>query len=157
MSVERPNLIVYGKVIALSPVQEIKSQEAGKPAMKKQELYVDCTKTDSITGEIIGSENKPVLEFGGEKLVDKIAALALKQGDVVGIRFAIQGTPYQDKTTGKNKVYTAIRCYDIEIVRRAGEAPSAAPAPAPSQQATQQPQAATQQPTTKDGKDGLPF
>lgn len=156
MSVERPNLIVYGKVIALSPVQEIKSQEAGKPAMKKQELYVDCTKTDSITGEIIGSENKPVLEFGGEKLVDKIAALALKQGDVVGIRFAIQGTPYQDKTTGKNKVYTAIRCYDIEIVRRAGEAPSAAPAPA-SQQATQQPQAATQQPTTKDGKDGLPF
>lgn len=156
MSVERPNLIVYGKVIALSQVQEIKSQEAGKPAMKKQELYVDCTKTDSITGEIIGSENKPVLEFGGEKLVDKIAALAIKQGDVVGIRFAIQGTPYQDKTTGKNKVYTAIRCYDIEIVRRAGEAPSPAPAPA-TQQATQQPQAGTQQPTTMDGKDGLPF
>ena len=154
MQVEKPNLVVYGRVIALSPVQEIPSKEAGKPAMKKRALYLDCTRYDSITGIRDERENKPLLEFGGDKLLDKLAALDLKKDDVVGVKFAIQGTPYKDEKSGKTKVFTAIRCYDIEVIRKADgsavqqSAPKPEPAPAP--------QAAPQQ-TSQDGKDGLPF
>ena len=154
MQVEKPNLVVYGRVIALSPVQEIPSKEAGKPAMKKRELYLDCTRYDSLTGIRDERENKPLLEFGGDKLLDKLADLDLKKDDVVGVKFAIQGTPYKDEKSGKTKVFTAIRCYDIEVIRKADgsavqqSAPKPEPAPAP--------QAAPQQ-TSQDGKDGLPF
>ena len=154
MQVEKPNLVVYGRVIALSPVQEIPSREAGKPAMKKRELYLDCTRYDSITGIRDERENKPLLEFGGDKLLEKLAALDLKKDDVVGVKFAIQGTPYKDEKSGKTKVFTAIRCYDIEIIRKAdgseikqpqqAAAPAVQPTPAPQQ-------------TSQDGRDNLPF
>lgn len=146
---EKPKLIIYGKVIALSDVQKVASNDASSPAMKKQMLYLDCTRYDSITGERSGKENKPLLEFGGDKVVDKIAELKLQKDDIVCVSFAIQGTPYKDKN-GKAQVFTAIRCYDIEVVRRAGQQ-LAAPAPAP----TTQPAQPTE--TSKDGLDGLPF
>ena len=158
---EKPNLIIYGRVIALSAVEEIPSKEAGKPAMRKRQLYLDCTKTDSITHEIIGVENKPLLELGGEKLLDKVAALNMQKDDVVGIRFAIQGNPYKDQQTGKTKVFTAIRCYDIEVVRKAGQSVVQPQQPAPVQQPAPQPQ--VQQPQTQaevvaeQSKEPLPF
>lgn len=136
---EKPNLVIYGRVIALSQVQEIPSKEAGKPAMKKRELYLDCTRYDSITGERDERENKPLLEFVGDKLLEKVAALNLQKGDVVGVKFAIQGTPYKDANDGKTKVFTAIRCYDIEVIRKADgsvvqQPVQAAPAPQPEPQ-----------------------
>ena len=124
-------LQITGRVIALSAVQEIPSTTAGNPPMKKRELYLDMTMYDPYTGERSDKENKPLLEFGGDKVIDKLAALNLQKDDVVTVSFAIQGTPYKDKTTGKNRVYTAIRCYDIEVVRKAGQQQQAAPAPAP--------------------------
>ena len=150
--VEKPNLIIYGRVIALSQVEEIPSKEQGKPSMKKQKLYMDCTRYDSITGLRDEKENKPLLEFGGDKLIEKVAALDLKKGDVVGVRFAIQGNPYKDEKTGKNNVFTSIRCYDIEIIRKAdGTA-------APTQQPANNPNPApASMETSKDGTDGLPF
>ena len=90
MAVEKPNLVIYGRVIALSPVTEIPSREANKPAMKKRELYVDCTRYDSITGIRDERENKPLFEIGGDKLLEKVAALNLQKGDVIAIKFAIQ-------------------------------------------------------------------
>ena len=147
--VEKPNLIIYGRVIALSAVEEIASKEAGKPAMKKRQLYLDCTKTDSITHEIIGVENKPLLELGGDKLLEKVAALNLQKDDVVGVRFAIQGNPYKDEKTGKTKVFTAIRCYDVEVIRKA----DGTTAPAPAAPASPEPQSQT----GTDGKEPLPF
>ena len=95
------------------------------------------TMYDPYTGELSEKENKPLLEFGGDKVLEKIAALNLQRDDVVTVTFAIQGTPYKDKQTGKNRVFTAIRCYDIDVVRKAGQpvqaaAPAPAPAPAPS-------------------------
>ena len=135
-------LQVTGRVIALSAVQEIPSTTAGNPPMKKRELYLDMTMYDPYTGERSDKENKPLLEFGGDKVLDKLAALNLQKDDVVTVSFAIQGTPYKDKTTGKNRVYTAIRCYDIEVVRKAGQAvaqqPAPAPAPAPEPKPQQQ-------------------
>lgn len=144
-------LQITGRVIALSNVQEIPSSEAGKPAMKKRELYLDMTMYDPYTGERSERENKPLLEFGGDKVIEKLGALNLQKDDVVTVSFAIQGTPYKDKQTGKNRVFTSIRCYDVEVVRRANQMvqaqnitsqpqPQAAPAPAPAPQPVQQPQ-----------------
>lgn len=135
-------LQITGRVIALSPVTEIPSREAGKPAMKKRELYLDMTMYDPYTGERSDRENKPLLEFGGDKVLEKLAALNLQRDDVVTVSFAIQGTPYKDQQTGKTKVFTAIRCYDIEMVRKAGQAAAPQPAPVPPvvQPLVQQPQ-----------------
>ena len=129
-------LQITGRVIALSQVTEIPSREAGKPAMKKRELYLDMTMYDPYTGERSERENKPLLEFGGDKVLEKLAALNLQKDDVVTVSFAIQGTPYKDQQTGKTKVFTAIRCYDIEVVRKAGQqaqqqAPAVPPVVAP--------------------------
>lgn len=154
MQVEKPNLIIYGRVIALSQVEEIPSKEQGKPSMKKQKLYMDCTRYDSITGLRDERENKPLLEFGGDKLIEKIAALDLQKDDVVGVRFAIQGTPYKDEKTGRNNVFTGIRCYDIEIIRKADGIAAPAPQPVNNQASAPSAQAAG---SSKDGRDGLPF
>lgn len=145
---------LVGRVIAVSNITEVPSKEAGKPAIKKRELYMDCTMYDPYTGERSQYENKPLLEFGGDKLVEKLGALELKEGDVVKVSFFIQGTPYKDQQTGKTKVYTAIRTTDIEVVRKKdGTAPNPTPAPAPNPQ----PAPAAPTATSKDGKDGLPF
>lgn len=164
-------LQITGRVIALSNVQEIPSSEAGKPAMKKRELYLDMTMYDPYTGERSERENKPLLEFGGDKVIEKLGALNLQKDDVVTVSFAIQGTPYKDKQTGKNRVFTSIRCYDVEVVRRANQMvqaqnitsqpqPQAAPAPAPQpvQQPVQQIQQNQGQQQSNGGNDNiLPF
>jgi hypothetical protein len=148
---------IIGRVIALSPITEVPSKEQGKAPIKKRELYLDCTTYDPYTGERSQYENKPLLEFGGDKLVDKLSALNLEAGDVVAVSFFVQGTPYKDAQTGKTKVFTAIRTTDIEVVRKRGEIAGAQqPAPKPEPQPAPAPQAAPQQ-TSQDGKDGLPF
>lgn len=111
---------LMGRFIALSGVTEIPSKTAGKAPIKKQELYMDCTRIDYFTKQPIGQENKVLLEFGGDKLLDKVAALNLEKDDVIGVEFNIIGTPYKDEKTGKNRIYTSIRCYDVEIVEKAG-------------------------------------
>jgi hypothetical protein len=148
---------VIGRVIAVSPITEVPSKEQGKAPIKKRELYMDCTTYDPYTGERSQYENKPLLEFGGDKLVDKLSALNLEAGDVVAVSFFVQGTPYKDAQTGKTKVFTAIRTTDIEVVRKRAEvAGTQQPAPKPEPQPAPAPQAAPQQ-TSQDGKDGLPF
>ena len=160
---------LMGRVIALSDVKEIASSEAGKAPIKKRELYMDCTRIDFDTHQPIGQENKVLLEFGGDKVLDKIAALLLMKDDVVAVEFNIVGTPYKDKNTGKNKVFTSIRCYDIEVIARAGQAvqvqqpapqpqPQTAPAPAPAPQPVQQtPQNQGQQQSNGGNDNILPF
>lgn len=147
---------VIGRVIAVSPITEVPSKEQGKAPIKKRELYLDCTTYDPYTGERSQYENKPLLEFGGDKLVDKLGALNLEAGDVVAVSFFVQGTPYKDAQTGKTKVFTAIRTTDIEVVRKRGEvAGTQQPAPKPEPQPAPAPQAAPQ--TSQDGKEPLPF
>lgn len=148
-------LQITGRVIAVSEVKEVPSSEAGKAPIKKRELYLDMTMYDPYTGERSDRENKPLLEFGGDKVIEKLGALNLQKDDVVTVSFAIQGTPYKDKNTGKMKVYTGIRCYDIDVVRRAGQAVQQQTA-APQQQAAA-PQPQVQQQNNGGGDDGLPF
>jgi hypothetical protein len=148
---------VIGRVIAVSPITEVPSKEQGKAPIKKRELYLDCTTYDPYTGERSQYENKPLLEFGGDKLVDKLSALNLEAGDVVAVSFFVQGTPYKDAQTGKTKVFTAIRTTDIEVVRKRGEiAGTQQPAPKPEPQPAPAPQEAPQQ-TNENGKEPLPF
>jgi hypothetical protein len=151
---------LMGRFIALSEVKEIPSNEAGKAPMKKREMYMDCTRVDFYTRQPIGQENKVLLDFGGDKLLEKVAALGLKKDDVIAVEFNVVGTPYKDKTTGKSRVFTSIRCYDVEVVARAGQSVAQTTQPAPQPQ-TQVQQAQVQQPSTQnqDGNndDGLPF
>lgn len=149
MEVTKPNLILYGKVIALSDVKVIPSNEAGKAPMKKRELYLDCTPYDGITGVQMGKENKPLLELGGDKVMEKLETLQIAKDDIVGVRFAIQGNPY--KKDGKLSVFTSIRCYDVDVVRRAGQ--QAVPQP---QQPTQ-PTPKNNTPANDNNEGGLPF
>ena len=132
---------LYGRFIAMSEVKEVASSTAGNQPMKKREVYMDCTRRDMYTGQQVGNDNKVLLEFGGEKTLDKLAALQLRKDDVVAVDFSIIGSPYKDKQTGKTKVFTSIRCYDINVIARAGQplqqqasqqpAPQQAPAPQP--------------------------
>lgn len=122
-------LQITGRVIALSDVKEIASSEQGKAPMKKRELWLDMTMYDPYTGLRSDRENKPLLEFGGDKVLEKIAALGLCKDDIVTVSFAIQGTEYKDRQTQKNRVFTSIRCYDVEVVRRAGQAAQPQPQP----------------------------
>ena len=149
MEVTKPNLILYGKVIALSDVKEIPSNEAGKAPMKKRELYLDCTPYDGITGVQMGKENKPLLELGGDKVMEKLETLQIAKDDIVGVRFAIQGNPY--KKDGKLSVFTSIRCYDVVVVRKAGQ--QAAPQPQQPTQTTPQ----NNTPANDNNEGGLPF
>ena len=131
---------IRGMVIAVSPIKEVASAEAGKQPMRKRSIYLNCTRHDSITGEQIGNENKPVLEFSGDRTLEKVNPIldTLQKGDVVKVLFVIRGTSYKDKE-GKTKNYTGIGAYDIEVIRKAGQPvsqaqpvtqPAAQPAPA---------------------------
>jgi hypothetical protein len=133
---------LMGRFIALSDEKEVASNEAGKAPIKKRELYMDCTRVDYYTKQPIGQENKVLLDFGGERLLDKVKALNLQKDDVIAVEFNIIGTPYKDRTTGKSRVFTSVRCYDVEVIAKAGQdvAPQPAPAPAPAPQPQPQPQ-----------------
>lgn len=133
---------ISGRVIGISKEQTVASADQSRQPLRKREIYIDCTRYDPYTGERSQYENKPLLEFSGDKVLEKVNPKldTIKKDDIVTISFDIQGTPYTEKATGKTKVYTAIRCYDIEVRRKAGEA---APAPAP---ATQAPASAPQEP-----------
>lgn len=138
---------VSGRVIAVSKLQTIASSDPQRPPMQKRELFLDCTRYDPYTGERSQYENKPLLEFAGEKVLEKVSPVldALQKDDVVTVSFELQGRSYKDKNTGKMRVMTGIRCFDIEVRRKAGEQqyfdnhqPSQAAAP----QAALQPQTA---------------
>lgn len=110
---------ISGRVIAVSPVQTVAASDPSKQPLKKRMVYLDCTRYDPYTGERSQYENKPLMEFSGDKVLEKVNPKldAIKAGDVVTISFDIQGMDYQDKATGKKKNFTGIRCYDVELRR----------------------------------------
>lgn len=156
---------IAGRFIALSQVTVVPSTDPSKQPMKRRELYMDCTRYDSITGEMIGKENKVVLEFGGDKVLDKFEHTKLEKGDIINVDFDLQGNPYTDKNTQKMRVFTAIRCFDFNIIRRAGEpmkvqqpqAASPQPAPEPQPAPVPEPQPDPIPATSDDPNGGLPF
>ena len=108
---------ITGRLIALSPVKEIAGNDPQRAPMKKRELWMDCTRFDPYTGERSQYENKPLLELGGDKLLQKVDGMNLQKGDIVAVSFDVQGVQYTEKATGKMRVFTTIRVYDVEKVR----------------------------------------
>lgn len=133
---------VIGRLIAVSKEQTVASADASKQPLKKREVYIDCTKYDPYTGERSEYENMPLLEFTGEKLLAKVNPVldSLQANDIVAISFELHGRKYKNQQ-GQTKVMTGIRCYNIEVVRKAGQQvqqtvqqPVQQAAPAPAQQ-----------------------
>lgn len=161
--------VLIGRIIAVDQQQTIASKTDASKTFQRRQVYLDCSRYDSITGERL-QENRPLLEFGGKGLdqLNELVRQGLKKGDLVSIEFVVQGNTYKD-VQGNTKNFTGIRPYSIErYVPRSQQqqqtqqpAQAQQPAPQPQQQAPAPQQA--QQPQTNDAfqqrpeNDGLPF
>ena len=161
---------ISGRVIAVSKLQSVASADASKQPLKKRMVYLDCTRYDPYTGERSQFENKPLMEFTGDRVLEKVNPKldGIKAGDVVTVFFDVQGMDYTDKATGKKRNFTGIRAYDVQVVRHAGDQqgqqqgqffPNTSPQPQPQAQQQQQVQQVAQQLNAEPahGDNGLPF
>ena len=161
---------ISGRVIAVSAVTTVASADASKQPLKKRMVYLDCTRYDPYTGERSQFENKPLMEFTGDRVLEKVnpKLAGIKAGDVVTVFFDVQGMDYTDKATGKKRNFTGIRAYDVQVVRQAGDQqgqqqgqffPNSSPQPQPQAQQKQQVQQVAQQLNAQPVQDdnGLPF
>ena len=111
---------ISGRVIAVSQVKTVASADASKAPFKKREIYIDCTRYDPYTGERSQYENKPLLEFASDKILEKVNPVLdqVQKNDIVTISFELQGRQFKGKD-GKTVFTTGVRCYDIAITRKA--------------------------------------
>ena len=153
--------VLIGRIIAVDQQQTVASKNDASKTFQRRQVYLDCSRYDSITGEQL-SENKPLLEFGGKGLdqLNELCKQGLKKGDLVAIEFAVQGNTYKDGQ-GNTKNFTGIRPYAIERYvpksqqrqqEQTAIPQAAAPAPQPQAAAPASPIV-----TSQDGTDGLPF
>ena len=155
--------VLIGRIIAVDQQQTVSSKSDANKTFQRRQVYLDCSRYDSITGEQM-QENKPLLEFGGKGLdqLNELVKQGLKKGDLVSIEFAVQGNTYKDGQ-GNTKNFTGIRPYGIErYVPRSQQqtqqpAPTPAHAAAPAPQSAPQPQAQQQQAQFAENNDALPF
>ena len=155
--------VLIGRIIAVDQQQTVASKSDANKTFQRRQVYLDCSRYDSITGEQM-QENKPLLEFGGKGLdqLNELVKQGLKKGDLVSIEFAVQGNTYKDGQ-GNTKNFTGIRPYGIErYVPRSQQqtqqpAPTPAHAAAPAPQSAPQPQAQQQQAQFAENNDALPF
>lgn len=159
--------VLIGRIIAVDQQQTIASKTDASKTFQRRQVYLDCSRYDSITGEQL-QENRPLLEFGGKGLdqLNELVKQGLKKGDLVSIEFAVQGNTHKDGH-GNTKNFTGIRPYSIErYVPRSQQqqtqqsAPTSQPAPAPAPTPAPQPQAQPQQaaPSFQEGNEkDLPF
>lgn len=153
---------VTGRVIAVSQVQTVASSDPSKSPFKKREVYIDCTRFDPYTGQRSQFENKPLLTFAGEKVLDKCNPVLdqVQKDDIITISFELVGRQFKDKDQ-KTRFVTEVRCYDVAIARKAAQVQGTqqvAPAPAPQPE----PAPMAQSPfvgnaTTDEGNNDLPF
>ena len=149
---------ITGKVIAVSPIETITSQETGKQ-FQKRKLLIDCTRYDTYTGDR-GYENTPMLEFGGKGLeqLNQLVDAGLKKGELVTIDFVVEGRNYKDQS-GKTQNFTGVRPY--AIVKRVLNQQPSAPASQPQANGAGQVVYNTAQPAPQQqgggGQDDLPF
>lgn len=145
--------VLVGKVIAINREETVASKSDATKSFNRRQLYLDCSRYDSITGEKL-QENYPLLEFGGKGLEQlyTLCQQGLKKGDLVSIEFAVQGNSYKD-AQGNTKNFTGIRPYSIALY-----VPKSQQVQQPQTQQTQV-QQPVQQPQTQQSKteDDLPF
>lgn len=145
--------VLVGKVIAINREETVASKNDATKSFNRRQLYLDCSRYDSITGEKL-QENYPLLEFGGKGLeqLNALCQQGLKKGDLVSIEFVVQGNNYKD-AQGNTKNFTGIRPYSIALyIPKSQQVQQPQTQQAQVQQPVQQPQ--TQQSKTEDD---LPF
>ena len=161
--------VLIGRIIAVDQQQTIASKTDASKTFQRRQVYLDCSRYDSITGEQL-QENRPLLEFGGKGLdqLNELVRQGLKKGDLVSIEFVVQGNTYKDGH-GNTKNFTGIRPYSIERYVPRSQQQQQTQQPAQAQQLAPQPQQQApapqqaQQPQTNDAfqqrpdNDGLPF
>lgn len=139
---------LVGKIVAVSNEETVASKSDATKTFKRRQVYLDCSRYDSITGERL-QENYPLLEFGGKGLdqLNSLCQQGLKKGDLVSIDFVVQGNSYKD-AQGKTKNFTGIRPYAIAMY-----VPKSQQLPPQQSVVVQQPQPQPQQVK----EDDLPF
>lgn len=150
--------LLIGKIVAVNQKETVASKSDASKTFARRQVYLDCSRYDSITGERL-QDNFPLLEFGGKGLeqLNALCQQGLKRGDLVQIEFAVQGNTYKD-AQGQTKNFTGIRPYAIErYVPKSQQVQQ----PAPQQQPVQQPVQNNNPfpPSTQQAGDGndLPF
>ena len=153
--------VLIGRIIAVDQQQTVASKNDANKTFQRRQVYLDCSRYDSITGEQL-QENRPLLEFGGKGLeqLNELVRQGLKKGDLVSIEFAVQGNTYKDGQ-GNTKNFTGIRPFSIErYVPRSQQnqqAQQAAPAPQPAPTPAPTPAPQPQQEQFAENNDALPF
>ncbi len=155
---------ITGRVIAVSAVQSVASSDPSKQPFKKREVYIDCTRYDSYTGQRSEFENKPLLTFAGEKTLAKVNPVLdqVQKDDIITISFELVGRQFKDKDQ-KTRFVTEVRCYDVAITRKAaqqgvqGTQQAAPQQQAPAPQPQPEPAPAAQSPFVGDNSNDLPF
>ena len=145
---------LIGKVVAVNQPETVASKSDATKTFTRRQVYLDCSRYDSITGERL-QENYPLLEFGGKGLeqLNALCQQGLAKGDLVAVEFAVQGTTYKD-AHGNTKNYTGIRPFAIErYVPKSQQPTPAANQPA----APAAPAPAAPAPAATQGNDELPF
>lgn len=151
---------LIGKVVAVNQPETVASKSDATKTFTRRQVYLDCSRYDSITGERL-QENYPLLEFGGKGLeqLNALCQSGLAKGDLVAVDFAVQGTTYKD-AQGNTKNYTGIRPYAIERYVPKSQQPQQPQQSAQQPQQTQQPvppQNASPFPPPTQANDDLPF
>ena len=105
--------VLIGRIKAINQQETVASKSDASKTFARRQVYLDCSRYDSITGERL-QDNFPLLEFGGKGLeqLNELCNQGLKANDLVSIEFAVQGTTYKD-AQGNTKNYTGIRPYSI--------------------------------------------
>lgn len=106
--------LLIGKIVAVNQQETVASKSDASKTFHRRQVYLDCSRYDSITGERL-QDNFPLLEFGGKGLeqLNTLCQQGLKKGDLVQVEFAVQGNTYKDGQ-GQTKNFTGIRPYAIE-------------------------------------------
>lgn len=106
--------LLIGKIVAVNQQETVASKSDASKTFQRRQVYLDCSRYDSITGERL-QDNFPLLEFGGKGLeqLNALCKQGLKKDDLVQVEFAVQGTTYKD-AQGQTKNFTGIRPYAIE-------------------------------------------
>lgn len=106
--------VVKGRIYRIGNVEVINTK--GGSTLEKQELILDASRYDGLTGEKI-YENLVAIEFM-QKNIAKLEGF--KQGDMVEVSFELVGNKYQTQQ-GDVKYITRARGFNVEQLRKKAE------------------------------------
>ncbi len=99
---------IIGRVYRIGAEEQIATKNGG--TMRKRALTLELRRYDPYTGQEYQS-NYPEIEFSNQGC-DSVGMWAV--GEMVRVRFDVQGTLYKDKATGETRNYTRLRGFKVE-------------------------------------------